>query len=149
MSQRNVLEKKRGRPSAPGEPASSTMGQIFPGSPHDSASKRSSHWGKAGESLTQRFNRVTVSMVGFSPDNQHAAAHRSHRSSTRELEEMALVVPPWKSQSPEVKGSRKTSATAAKTCATSSPPGWILVSHQQSAPLATAPQHADTALIPR
>ena len=43
MLQISVPEKKRGRPSAPGEPATSAMGQIFPGSAHDPPPRRSSH----------------------------------------------------------------------------------------------------------
>lgn len=43
MLQINVLEKKRGRPSAPDEHAASTTGQIFPASAYCPAPRRNRH----------------------------------------------------------------------------------------------------------
>lgn len=56
--------------------------------------QRSSHWGYPGESVTQRFNRVMVLMVGFMFSQQpwktdvmlpitHMGAARGHRESSR------------------------------------------------------------------
>lgn len=116
------------------------MGQIFPGSAHDPAPRRSSHWGNPGESLTQRFNRVMIWMVGFMffyqlwktnvmlPITDIGAAQGCRASLRRWL---LCSHPDMAERLSFQKKSRvaEKSDTAAKTYATSSPPRWMLVSH--------------------
>ena len=141
----SVLQKKRGRPSAPDEPLTSTTRQVFPGSAHDPTPRRSSHWGNPGECQTQRFNRVMVVMVGFTVLYQPwktdttlsitpaEAAQECRTSSKRWIlhshPDLAERLSPQKK--PRV---AEKSETAAKTYATSSPPRWFLVSHLPQTP---------------